>query len=368
MRILLAVDVPSAHLFPLPHGWAQHGHTVDVLLDRPEGRFGHAREHTYRGVRLLHLADDGTILESVSGDRVEVSLADLIDFADAVILGGYATGVARRILCTGGSAAAHTVLLAERPRARLPGPRTWVRDTWARWVVSRVDTVWSMSEAGDRAYERLGKLPEARVPYPIRMPPRSYLRSSDGSEKWSSRGEVRLLFLGKLIRRKRPLVAVEVVRNLHARGVDVRGDIAGAGELEVQVRAAARALPVVLHGHVAPQTVERMLFDTHILLHPASHDGWGYAVVEAASRGTPVVATRGCDAAAELAARTPWVRVTDGSPRSMAQAAEDLVEAFRRDPAARTDELIEAVDDVCGVDGVVARSLNALTASVAHGG
>jgi glycosyltransferase involved in cell wall biosynthesis len=319
MRLLLAVNNPSAHLYPLPHGWADRGHDVEILMDSPTGRFGHAREFVHAGVQQSLLGPDGSVLDAVTGRPRSVSFEELIRHADAVVLGGYATRVARRILRARASAVTHKVLLAERPFPRPPGPRTWVRDTWARWVVSRVDAVWSMSRAGDLAFERLGKAPEAHVPYPIVMPPRPSGITSDGAEKWSAEGEVRILLLGQLIERKRPLVAVEVVRSLHARGADVRGDVAGAGELEEQVRAAASGLPVVLHGHVPPSTVERMLHDSHVLLHPASHDGWGFAVVEAASRGTPVVATQGCDAATELAARTPWVRVTDGSPSSMAQ-------------------------------------------------
>ena len=368
MRIVLAVNNPSAHLYPLPHGWADRGHDVTILMDSPTGRFGHAREFDHAGVQQYHLATDGSILDAATGAPGSVNLEQVIRAADVVVLGGYATRVARRILRARASAATRKVLLAERPFPRPPGPRVWVRDAWARWVVSRVDAVWSMSEAGDLAFERLGRAPEARVPYPIVMSPRPSGITSDGAEKWSREGEVRLLLLGQMIERKRPLVAVEVIRTLHARGVEVRGDVAGSGELQEQVRAAANGLPITMHGHVPPQTVGHMLLDSHVLLHPASHDGWGFAVVEAASRGTPVVSTQGCDAAAELAARTPWVRVTDGSPNSMAEAAVELIEEFRRDPAARIDELTQAVEEVCGVDRIATRSLDALVASVVRHG
>jgi glycosyltransferase involved in cell wall biosynthesis len=360
MRILLAVNNPSAHLFPLPNGWADRGHDVDILMDCPTGRFGHAREFIHSGVRQFALGPHSAVLDAVTEERTSASLSDLLEPADAVVVGGYSTRVARRILHTRTPSRARTVLLAERPFPRPQGPRRWLRDAWARSAVGRVDAVWSMSQAGDLAFERLGKTPEARIPYPISVPPVDV--TSSPAAKWQPEVEYRLMILGQLIERKRPLAAVQVVRILLDHGTCVQAEFAGAGTLTEAVRNAAEGLPLTLHGHVPPSIVDAMLARSHLLLHPASHDGWGYAVVEAAIRGVPVVATTGCDAATELAVRTEGVRVTDGSPKAMAKAAQELLDAFRSDSTARTGELVRAVEEVCGVDRIVARSLDALTA------
>lgn len=369
MRILLAVDAPSSHLFPLPNGWADRGHTVDIVMDAPDGRFGHAREHAHPGMRLMTLSTGGSIVDAVSGRPTqEGRLADLEAEADAVVIGGYATRVAREILRLPRAAGNRRVMLAERPLPRPQGPRRWIRDAWARWALSRVDAVWSMSAAGDDAFTRLGKAPETRIPYPIRVPALVSDPEHEKVAKWASAGPHRLVVLGQLIERKRPIAAVGVIREMREDGLDVCGDIAGTGPLETAVRSAAQNLPITLHGHVSASIVDGILARSHLLLHPASHDGWGFAVVEAASRGIPIVATDGCDAATELAMRTDGVKVTDGNPIAMAEAAARLLESFQDDPRDRIASLVRAVDEVCGVDRVVERSLGCLTFGGGQGG
>jgi len=368
VRILLAVNNPSAHLFPLPNGWADLGHAVDVVMDRSDGRFGHAREYVHPGVRLLSLSHDGSLLDAVTSEPTAANLAEILNPADAVVIGGYATRVARGIVRLRRHHDARVILLAERPQPRTPGPRRWLRDTWAHWFISQVDAVWSMSEAGDRAFSRLGGVPEAHVPYPIAVPPLAVGAETTATHKWSTEQEPKMVFLGQLIERKRPLAALEAVRRLRDDGLEVDVDLLGTGPLENEVTTAAAGLPVTLRGHVSIDEVARTLADSHLLIHPAHHDGWGMAVAEAACRGVPVVATAGCDAATELAARTSGVRITDGSPSGMAHAARELIGAFRSDPVERSLELIRAVEEVCGVDRIVERSLDALHARGADGG
>jgi glycosyltransferase involved in cell wall biosynthesis len=360
VRILLAVNNPSAHLFPLPNGWADRGHSVDVLMDSADGRFGHAREHAHAGLRLLTLSRDGAILDAVTGESTRALLRDLVRSADAVIIGGYATRVARRIVRYRHSSDARFVLLAERPMPRSAGTRRWLRDTWTRWFISQVDAVWSMSEAGDRAFSQLGRFPEARIPYPVSVPARPSVFAETTTKRWSVEGPWRTVVLGQLVPWKQPLAALEAVRILCDEGLDITTEFLGNGPLEDKVSDAAQGLPVTLRGHVPAETVYAVLSASNLLLHPASYDGWGMAVAEAASRGVPVVATNGCDAATELAARTSGVRITDGTPSGVARAAHELIDAFRSDPVRRTLELIRAVEEVCGVDSVVERSLDAL--------
>jgi hypothetical protein len=51
----------------------------------------------------------------------------------------------------------------------------------------------------------------------------------------------------------------------------------------------------------------------------------------------------------------------------MAQAARDLIEAFRSDPVTRSLDLVRAVEQVCGADRIVERSLDALASGGADG-
>jgi len=362
VRILLAVDAPSSHLFPLPQGWADRGHTVSVVMDRPDGRFGHARQHLHPGVTLLVLERSGGVIDAVTGARVVPSMRRLLADQDVAIAGGYIARSARSLLNLSAATKPRTVLLAERPDPRTRGFRRWLRDSWIRRSLTQVDDVWSMSAAGDRSFAALGREPSCRVPYPIRVPEHADALPPD---RWHAGGRRHLLTVGKLIERKRPELALNVLHELRAQGKDVDLAFVGTGPLLASLRSAAAGLPVTFVGDVAEPEVTRRMRDAHVLLHPAVYDGWGMVVPEAAANGLPVVATTGCDAATELAASTAAVRACTDDPVQLAHAAAELLDDFTSAPGDSMVRLLAATREVCGVERVVERSSAALESAVA---
>jgi glycosyltransferase involved in cell wall biosynthesis len=360
VRILLAVDAPSSHLFPLPQGWADRGHPVTIVMDRPDGRFGHAREHLHPGVNLLVLERTGELVDAMTGDRAARSMRTLVAAHDVAIAGGYAARSARAVLGSGGATKPRTVLLAERPDPRTAGVRRLLRDRWIQRCLARTDDVWSMSAAGDRAFIGLGKEPSCRVPYPIRVPEGA---CAVAAGRWHPGERRHLLVVGRLIDLKRPELALAILRELRNEGVDVDLTFVGTGPLLDRLRSASTGLPVAFLGGVDGQEVALRMRTAHALLHPAVYDGWGMVVPEAAAAGLPVVATAGCDAATELAAATEAVIVRSDDPNRLARATAGLFDAFTDSPDDRTHQLVIAARRVCGVDTVVERSCAALGAS-----
>jgi glycosyltransferase involved in cell wall biosynthesis len=361
VRILLAVNAPSSHLFPLPNGWADRGHDVTVVMDRPEGRFGHAREHVHPGVRLLTLGRRSQLIDAVSGVDRGPTLGGVLTDQDAVVVGGYASRAAREVLSIPGRARPQTVMLAERPDPRTRGPRRVARDAWIRRSLRRIDAVWSMSRAGDAAFAKLGRAPTCRIPYPIAVPARV---DRDLQNKWAIGVRRRLVVLGSLTERKRPSVAVATVRHLVDSGVDVEVVLAGSGPLEQSLRRMADRLPVTFVGHLTASAVEDLLSSAHVLLHPAAFDGWGMAVAEAAAAGVPVVSTHGCDAAAELEATSDGgVRCVRAEPAIYAETVRDILAHFAASPLHRIESLLDGVRRVSGTQQVVERSLRELGAA-----
>lgn len=361
MRILLAVDAPSSHLFLLPFGWADEGHEVTVVMDRPDGRFGHAREHRHDGVRQLVLDRRSRLLDAVDGSASGSTIKQLIARQDAIVVGGYSTRSGRAVLRSPRRHRPHTVLMAERPDHRTRGTRRVVRDRWIRLVLHRVDAVWSMSALGDRAFAALGRSPQVHVPYPVPLPPSGYHLDDSMSDVPSD--SIHVVSVGKLTPRKRPDLVIAVVGELVRRGVPARATFVGDGELRERLQRDARGLEVSFTGYVDSATVQNFIAKADVLLHPTEFDGWGMAVVEGALHGKGVLTSPQCDAGSELAQVTPFVRLSELDPIAMADGVLALIDGLGTRQA-RRDSLHSAVNSVCGVETVIRRSLDSLRRDV----
>src|SRR5262249_4855253 len=64
------------------------------------------------------------------------------------------------------------------------------------------------------------------------------------------RGMTRLVFVGRLVESKRPLLFVDIVQSLSSLGLAIRAVVAGSGPLHEKVRAAARDAPIQVVGEV----------------------------------------------------------------------------------------------------------------------
>lgn len=131
-----------------------------------------------------------------------------------------------------------------------------------------------------------------------RLPPVAVVRN--GVEVASTRartpprgGDVRLLFLGRLERQKRPDFAVAVLGALRERGTSavlrLVGEGSGRDSIEEAVRAHGLDDAVELARFVEDPTPA--LLGAHVLLAPAEFEGLPFAPVEALATGLPVLAS-----------------------------------------------------------------------------
>ncbi len=149
-----------------------------------------------------------------------------------------------------------------------------------------------------------------------------------------------LLTVGRLVRRKG--VAWFVAEVLPRLGGDVRYAVVGSGpETEVVRRAAERAglgEGVLLLGRVSDKRRERLLRGADVFVQPniavaGDVEGFGMAVVEAALRGTPVVAARLEGLTDALLEGQAGVLCSAGDADAFAAAVADLL----ADPDARAE-------------------------------
>lgn len=99
----------------------------------------------------------------------------------------------------------------------------------------------------------------------------------------------RLIWLGRLVRTKRPddaLAAFQIIRAVIPRA---NLDLVGGGYLEDEIR--AQNYPgVTVHGFATESVKASLLSRADLLLLPGTREGWGIVAIEAASYGVPAVA------------------------------------------------------------------------------
>jgi len=99
----------------------------------------------------------------------------------------------------------------------------------------------------------------------------------------------RLIWLGRLVRAKRPNDAIAAFARVREVIPGATLDLVGGGCLEAPIR--ARHQPdVTVHGFVPEVVKTSLLSQADLLLLPGTREGWGLVAMEAASYGVPVVA------------------------------------------------------------------------------
>jgi glycosyltransferase involved in cell wall biosynthesis len=133
----------------------------------------------------------------------------------------------------------------------------------------------------------------------------------------------RLCVLSRLVPHKQVEHAVDLVAELANEGVQVDLDLIGDGwwAAEIDRYVAERGLGdhVVRHGRVSEQVKSDLLARAWVMVLPSIKEGWGIAVLEAASVGTPTVAYRGAGGTSES--------VLDGRTGVLVEGREDLCAA-----------------------------------------
>lgn len=216
-------------------------------------------------------------------------------------------------------------------------PEVWSHDYWRAYVGGAAGRVADLVQRAcvlatptalafsDRYAQRLTELGVAAVPLRLGgLGP----DPADGEPTLAVPTTPRVVFAGRQIREKRPLLAVQAVaaaRRLTGL-TDLTAAVLGAGPehaaLVAEVHRLGLAGVVDVPGFVPTAELAGEIRGATCLLHPSSREGFGIVVLEAAAVGTPVVVVDGPDnAAVELV--VPGVNgevATDPTPEAVAAA------------------------------------------------
>lgn len=104
------------------------------------------------------------------------------------------------------------------------------------------------------------------------------------------------LFVGSLVKGKRPLMAIQIIEELCKKGIKIRLDIYGDGILKksLQDYIINNNLGgfITIHGNVKKLTLKEVYKTSHFILLPSKSEGWPKAIAEAMFFGVIPISTK----------------------------------------------------------------------------
>jgi glycosyltransferase involved in cell wall biosynthesis len=198
----------------------------------------------------------------------------------------------------------------------------------------------SVSRAGVAWLQQLYGVEAGYLPYPLRpLPPVPVTRPLTANEP------LRVVWVGRLYPEKDPVLAVRAVERLR-NDRPATLDLYGRGILSSELAGLARSRPWLrLHGARGWDEIQEVQAAAHLCLSTSAADNVQVAVLEALSRGIPVVTTRVGDARRYyLSGLLSRFCVGAGDPGAIASAILALCSSYStyRDHFARNGQLLTA--------------------------
>jgi glycosyltransferase involved in cell wall biosynthesis len=221
---------------------------------------------------------------------------------DCVFIQGYTHGYELQILREAGRLGIQVVMRGEFTDRRHANPlKAWVRKNYLNWFYRKVAIFCVIGENARRhlSNQGVGENRMVHSPYVVdtglleaqkkkfkRAPARKALGLVDK--------DFVLLFSGKLIPRKEPLLLIEAIAKL--KNPRVKLVIVGDGPLKDEVlKEAEKAIPgqLVFQGFVNQSQLGRYYRAADVFTHPSNSETWGLVVNEAMQFGMPSIVSDG---------------------------------------------------------------------------
>jgi glycosyltransferase involved in cell wall biosynthesis len=322
---------------------ALYGSDCSVVgyADRGFGRsFAWDRDLTsgYQAIFMGTTAEGSDSPEFASTEGLPERLQELQP--DAVLVTGYSPAFYRRALDAAFAARLPVLIRAETTdRAQ---PRSWLkrqaRTVFLRRLYRRCSALLYIGQRSRAHFQRL-RVPESKLFFsPYTVDPTSFqaddlararLRERQRLDFRIDAGSLVLLFSGKLIPRKAPLLLLEAVQALpEALRARVAVVFLGDGELqgEIERAAAGAGIRAIITGFVNQTRLSPYYHAADLLVVPSEWETWGLVVNDALHHGLPCVVSSTVDCHPDLISegRTGHVFETR-APEHLARTLERAV-------------------------------------------
>ena len=264
------------------------------------------------------------------------------DHFDAVLIHGYMHRFERQVVRAARANRVRTVIrgeftdvLPDRGRSRL---RTVARDLYLRWFYRHLDMFCYVGEEARRHLQRLGIPPERMVfaPYSVdtellESQRRAVTRDAARAALGVREDHCVLLFSGKVVPRKAPLLLIRALQQISERARLVLVML-GDGELREPVETAARGIlggRLQMVGFVNQSQLGRYYAAADVLVLPSHFETWGLVVNEAMQFGVPAIVSSkvGCHRDLVIEGETGMV-----FPQGEADALARCISRVAREP------------------------------------
>lgn len=209
-----------------------------------------------------------------------------------------------------------------------------------RAVVRSFDGFVSNGSAATAYLRDLGARPERIITSRL---PAGYVAGP--TDRRAAGGGIRFLFVGRLIAQKRPLELIAAFRGVHDALPHATLTVVGSGELESEVREAAKYTSGVEYiGRKEGNELSAVYARSDVLVLPALREVWGVVVNEALSHGLFVVASEQVGSAHDLLTPEAGIMLRTGELDRLAPVLVDVAKTIDASDAARAQRATNVAD------------------------
>ena len=182
----------------------------------------------------------------------------------------------------------------------------------------------------------------------------------ESARTWQFNKRNDVLFLGRFVAEKQPLLALEAIYELRKLGWTGTFNIVGSGPLkstiEIEISKESMSGYVNLFENAPQEQLDECFAKSFVLLHPSKREGYGLAIIEAAERGIPTVLIDYPEnASVDLGISPGFVSRTD-TPQALAELmlkARDNQEVIFSDLGKWAREVLPKLDASRSVDELI---------------
>ena len=182
----------------------------------------------------------------------------------------------------------------------------------------------------------------------------------ESARTWQFNKRNDVLFLGRFVAEKQPLLALEAIYELRKLGWTGTFNIVGSGPLkstiEIEISKESMSGYVNLFENAPQEQLDECFAKSFVLLHPSKREGYGLAMIEAAERGIPTVLIDYPEnASVDLGISPGFVSRTD-TPQALAELmlkARDNQEVIFSDLGKWAREVLPKLDASRSVDELI---------------
>ena len=200
--------------------------------------------------------------------------------------------------------------------------RPWLYRGYALLLRSHVAGIFVISRLALVQYQQAGVPLTKLFPFGYFVPSDTTVTTQPNSSTLAENSNLRIIFVGSLIRTKGMDLLQEAAQRLHAQGCKITVDIYGPGDVNLITPNGAS---IHYRGKIPFGQAQCVIAQYDLLVLPSRYDGWGVVVNEALCAGVPVVCSDTTGAGAVAATLGAGLIFTSGDSTSLSDVLARLV-------------------------------------------